>query len=88
MLRGQTFNIGTGKSYTILEIAEMVKDATKAHDPAIIFLPARIGETPATLADNSLAKQNLGWEPVVPFEEGIKDLQNYLSQQHASNSRR
>ncbi len=74
---GKTLNIGTGKSYTILEIAEMVKEAMASYEVTTLFVPARIGETPATLADNALAKQCIGWKPVVPLEEGIKDLKNY-----------
>lgn len=74
---GKTLNIGTGKNYTVLEVADLVKSCLQSYEPATQFVPARIGETMATLADNSLARQCIGWEPTVTFERGVEDLKNY-----------
>jgi len=40
----------------------------------VIYLPPRPGEVKETLADNQRAKELLGWEPTVNFEDGLKKL--------------
>lgn len=61
---GEVLNIGTGRSYSILEISQMIGGE-------IIYTPERPGEARDTLADNSKAKKLIGWEPKV-------DLKSYL----------
>lgn len=65
--RGEVINIGGGKNHTINEVAEMVGGET-------IHIPPRPGEMRHTLADISLAKELLDWEPKVKLAEGIKEL--------------
>lgn len=55
---GQIFNIGTGKNYSVNEVAKMFSEN-------IIYVPERIGEARETLADISKAKTVLGWEPKI-----------------------
>jgi UDP-glucose 4-epimerase len=59
---GTVFNIGTGKNYSINEIAEIYNHQIK-------HIPARLGESRNTLADNQKAKDILGWSP----QKNIKD---------------
>ena len=61
-----TFNIGTGKNYSILEIAEMIDPGGERE-----FLPTRKGEYKATLADNKKARSILGWKPQVDLATGL-----------------
>lgn len=62
---GEVFNVGTGKNYSVLELADMIsKD--------IIYVEPRIGEAYITLADNSKIKNVLGWEPKVKLEDYIQ----------------
>lgn len=79
-INGEVFNIGTGKNYTIKEIAHMVADSVMKNgiEPNITFIPARQGESRETLADYSKAKQLLGWEPMVDLDDGVSDLKNYF----------
>lgn len=65
--KGEIINIGTGTNYSILQIAEMIGGKWEFADP-------RQGETHETLADNTKAKELLGWEPHVSFQEGIAEL--------------
>lgn len=65
--KGEIINIGTGTNYSMLQIAEMIGGKWEFTDP-------RQGETHETRADNSKAKELLGWEPKVSFEEGIAEL--------------
>lgn len=62
---GTVFNIGTGKNYSINEIAKMYGHKTK-------HISARLGESRNTLADNQKAKDILGWSPSKNIEDYIK----------------
>jgi nucleoside-diphosphate-sugar epimerase len=54
-VKGEAINVGRGKNYSVNELAEMIGGPTEA-------MPARI-EPRETLADTSLARELLGWEP-------------------------
>lgn len=68
--KGEVINIGAGENHTINEIAKMVGGEVK-------YIPLPSGEMRDTLADISLAKELLGWEPKVKLENGIKELLNH-----------
>ncbi|MCX6735554.1 MAG: NAD-dependent epimerase/dehydratase family protein [Candidatus Parcubacteria bacterium] len=64
--KGEIINIGSGKNHTINHLAKTIGGPVEHIAPRL--------EPHDTLADNSLAKQLLGWEPEVSFEEGIAEL--------------
>ncbi len=64
---GEVLNIGAGANHSVNEIAKLVGGETEHCTP-------RPGEMRHTLADNSHARELLGWEPRVAFEEGIAAL--------------
>ena len=67
LISGKIFELGRGKNYSINEIVDMFgKDCPR------INLPSRLGEYDVTLADYSLAKDVLGWQPT-------KDLSDYIN---------
>ncbi|MEM4348605.1 MAG: GDP-mannose 4,6-dehydratase [Candidatus Anstonellaceae archaeon] len=67
------FNIGSGKEISILEVFEILsKAAGKKIQPR--FLPARQGEILRSVADCSLAKQKLGFEPKISLKSGLEQL--------------
>lgn len=63
---GEVINIGTGFQVTVNEMARKVGGDTT-------YVPAR-KEPRHSCADNTLAKEKLGWEPTVPIEVGIDEL--------------
>lgn len=65
--KGEIINIGSGKNYSILEVADLIGGPR-------VFIEPRQGEVQETLADNRRAKEFLGWEPLITFEEGIAEL--------------
>lgn len=75
-----TFNIGCGKNYNMLEVAELT-----APGHPIVHIPERQGEYRATLADTTKAKNELGWFPSVSFENGLKILDMFEARQWKSN---
>ena len=75
--RGEVINIGCGKCYSILTIAELiggepVKDLVKHKKAA--FVAAWPGESRDTMADIKLAKHFLNWSPSISLPEGIRVL--------------
>ena len=64
--KGEVINIGAGSNASVNRIAELIGGPT-------VFVPARL-EPHDTLADTTLAKQLLGWQPQVKLEDGIAEL--------------
>ncbi|MGB0381746.1 MAG: hypothetical protein ACPGJH_02630, partial [Alphaproteobacteria bacterium] len=74
-----TVNISGGKSLSLVDIINTVMQVSGLHqdidyvqDDGRVRLPA--GEN--LYYDNTLAKSLLGWEPNMPFAEGVKLLIN------------
>lgn len=65
--KGDIFNIGTGRNYTIQELVSIIGGLGYLTET----LPERKGEARHTKADNSKAKELLGWEPKVKLEDWI-----------------
>lgn len=69
--RGEVFNVGAGENHSVNEVAKLIGGKAT-------YIPLPPGEMRNTLADISLAKGLLGWEPKVKLEQGIKKLlENY-----------
>jgi UDP-glucose 4-epimerase len=66
IIAGQTFNIGTGKNHSVLELAKMISSLIK-------FIPPRPAEARETLANNSKAKSVLEWNPKKQIEDYIRE---------------
>ena len=64
--KGEVMNIGSGREISINYLASLLGDN-------IEHIPERL-EPKRTLADRSLAKELLGWEPKMNFEEGVEEL--------------
>ena len=73
---GQAFNIGTGTTTSVTELAKMIIDILGLEDVEIYFTggQAWAGDMDITLADNSKAANILQWKPQVSLREGLKKL--------------
>lgn len=81
---GHVFNVGSGRSFTINEIA--VKMAAVLDKPELlpeISGKYRVGDIRHCYADISKAKQLLGYAPKVSLEEGLIELAEWLKGQVA-----
>lgn len=68
---GRVFNVGAGKSFSLLEILSAINDVLRTSvEP--IFAPARVGDVRESLADLSLTRGQLGYEPEIGFAEGLR----------------
>jgi nucleoside-diphosphate-sugar epimerase len=75
------FNIATGKSHTVLELAKILNQLSgKSIRP--VFLPKRPGDVFKTHADISRARQGLHFYPAINFREGLKLTLKYFTPHH------
>jgi len=69
---GKTINIGNGKSVTVNELLQTVKELSGKQDVTAEYRDARAGDVRHSLADLSLAESLLGYSPQVGLEEGLR----------------
>lgn len=67
---GQTFNFARGEAHSIVELAELLQKLMKRSVP-VDCRDSRTGEVTRYTADISKARKILGFEPKVPFAEGV-----------------
>ena len=68
---GKVFNVGTGGRFTLNETIRLLEKISGKHANAK-YDPPRIGDIRDSQADISLAREVLGYQPGVNFEEGLK----------------
>jgi UDP-glucose 4-epimerase len=77
----RTYNIGTGTETSLLEVAEALVQAMGATLP-IEYAPARrANPVPRRQADTWAAANELGFQAIVPFEEGLRKLAEWWQAQ-------
>ncbi|MBV9040256.1 MAG: SDR family oxidoreductase [Acidimicrobiia bacterium] len=64
-------NIGNPNEFTVLELAQKVIELTGSSSE-IVYEPLPVDDPTQRKPDISLAKRVLGWEPVIPLEEGLR----------------
>ena len=69
---GQVMNVANGERISLLDLVEVMKSITGRTDVEIDFQPERKGDVKHSQADNSRAKEWLGYEKLVGLEEGIR----------------
>ena len=70
-------NIGNPVEFTMLELAELVIKLTGSKSK-LVFEPLPLDDPKLRQPDISLAKSNLGWEPRVCLEDGLKETIAYF----------
>ena len=70
--RGKVINVASGKEISMNKIVKTII-ALMDYNKGIIYKDARAGDVRRHLADISLAKQLIEFEPETSFEEGIKE---------------
>jgi dTDP-L-rhamnose 4-epimerase len=83
---GRALNIGSGNSYTVLEIAQRMSAVLdkKEIEPEVSG-KYRVGDIRHCFADIRLARRLLGYQPKVTFEEGLAELSAWLEGQVADD---
>ncbi len=68
---GEAINISTKSAVTVNTVVNTIRKLLKKENIKPIYAPPRAGDIKHSLADVSLAKKVIGYEPFVSFEEGI-----------------
>ena len=79
---GQVYNIGGHNEKTNLEITHLILDAMGKDENSIEYVQDRLGHDRRYAISNDKITAELGWEPSVTFEQGIKmTIDWYLNNQ-------
>ena len=70
-------NFGAGRSISVAEVIAVLERVLDVK-ARVERLPAQAGDVSRTLADISAARRALGYEPRVPFEEGVRRFADWL----------
>jgi dTDP-L-rhamnose 4-epimerase len=76
----EVFNVGGGKTYTVMEFYERVADVFGKDIKPEIPGEYRYGDTRHIFSDISKLR-GLGWEPAIPIEQSIREYKQYLQDQ-------
>jgi dTDP-L-rhamnose 4-epimerase len=83
---GGVFNVGSGRSYSISEVAErLARVIGKEYIEPEVTGKYRVGDIRHCFADISLARATLGYEPRVQLDEGLEELAGWLEGQVATD---
>ena len=78
----RVYNVGSGRALTLKEVAESMCSAAGAGGRIEITARHRIGDILSCYADLSGTRKELGYEPLVSFEEGVRTLMQSMGRNH------
>lgn len=79
---GEVYNIGGHNEKTNLEITKIILGAMGKDENSIRYVEDRLGHDKRYAIDNTKIQTELGWQPSLTFEEGIKlTIEWYLNNQ-------
>jgi len=73
---GEVYNLGVGKTTSIIELAKIMLKILKLQDKTVITTTnvSWQGDVTKIWFDNSKAKKELNWNPKIPLEDSIKRI--------------
>jgi nucleoside-diphosphate-sugar epimerase len=83
---GATFNIGSGKSYSIAEVAETVCKAAGAKKPVVSRGNRRLNDIPDVIADITAIRNATGWSPSISLQDGLRDVVEHARRRGGSSA--
>ena len=82
---GQAINLGTGRPTTVLDVAAALASGLGLDLEPEITGRFRAGDIRHCYADTTRARELLGFQAAVPFEQGMADLIRWLADQEAED---
>ncbi len=75
---GQVYNVGSGRSHSIQELLDTLLAMSRVpiqvqQDPARM----RPSDVPDLVCDNRRIREQIGWQPTIPFEQSLRDILDY-----------
>jgi dTDP-L-rhamnose 4-epimerase len=83
---GETFNVGSGESRTVLDVAARMVEVLGAEVEPVITGKYRVGDIRHCFADITKARQLLGYAPQVSFNDGLAELAEWLASSTAQDN--
>ena len=83
---GHVFNVGSGVQTTVLTVVDLLLMAFGADTPCKVTGNFRLGDIRHNYADLSLITSRLGFQPRVPFPEGIRRFAEWAATQGPKSS--
>jgi dTDP-glucose 4,6-dehydratase len=80
---GETYNVGSAVEASIEEIADRVLELTGKPESLKTIVPDRPGHDRRYLLDSSKIGRELGWEPEIGFEEGLRETVEWYAENRA-----
>jgi dTDP-glucose 4,6-dehydratase len=80
---GATYNVGSGVEASIEEIADRVLELTGKPESLKTIVPDRPGHDRRYLLDSSKLRRELGWEPEIGFEDGLRETVEWYAANRA-----
>jgi len=82
---GKVINIANGERVTLNALLETVKKLTGQTSIEAVYAPKRIGDVRDSLADITLARSALGYQPRIDLEEGLRLTINWFKTRLAAS---
>jgi dTDP-L-rhamnose 4-epimerase len=82
---GHVYNVGTGRSTSVLQVVEMLAKQLEFTEPPDVVEKYRVGDIRHCFADIRRIERELGFRAQVSLEEGIRDLLGWLRTQPAQD---
>jgi GDP-4-dehydro-6-deoxy-D-mannose reductase len=75
---GEVYNIASGKAWRIREVLDLLLSMAKVpvevrQDPARM----RPSDVPVLVGDSTKFRQQVGWQPQIPYEQTLRDMLDY-----------
>ncbi len=80
---GETYNVGSAVEASIEEIADRVLELTGKPETLKTIVPDRPGHDRRYLLDSSKIGRELGWEPEIGFEDGLRETVEWYAENRA-----
>ncbi len=80
---GETYHVGTGVELSVKQICDLVLSTLDKPSSLVVTVPDRPGHDRRYLLDWSKIKRELGWEPKIPVEDGIRDTIRWYADNRA-----
>ena len=77
---GETYNIGSGIEQSVEEIADGILAALGKPQSLKTYVPDRPGHDRRYLLDSSKIRRELGWEPQIDFQSGLKETTQWYAE--------
>lgn len=79
-IEGEVFNVASGRSYTLLQLLEHLKNILRS-DQGPVFAPPRAGDIRYSKANIQKARKLLGFQPETRLRQGLKATVDYFKKE-------